>query len=281
MSLMLPKSQTQRIMQFLIAKEAEGLAPRTLEFYRCKLKQAPDPLTRESIRSWLIELQTDHTPGGVHAFYRAVRAYCRWLEWEYDIPDPTDKIKPPKVPDEILDPAPQVWVDALLSACNNSWHGIRDRAVIMLLDATGVRAGELCLLSIDAVDTALSVIYIEHGKGGYPRAVDFDKRTKRALKAWIAIRFEMPAFFQSSYRNRLTYDTLRAIITRRSKDAGVDPMGLHAFRRKHALDLHRAGESLLTIQKRLGHHSDLVLKRYIKLSREDMIAAAARFHNKY
>lgn len=278
---MLPKSQTQRIMQFLIAKEAEGLAPRTLEFYRCKLKQAPDPLTRDSIRSWLIELQTDHTPGGVHAFYRAVRAYCRWLEWEYDIPDPTDKIKPPKVPDEILDPAPQVWVDALLSACNNSWHGIRDRAVIMLLDATGVRAGELCLLSIDAVDTALSVIYIEHGKGGYPRAVDFDKRTKRALKAWIAIRFEMPAFFQSSYRNRLTYDTLRAIITRRSKDAGVDPMGLHAFRRKHALDLHRAGESLLTIQKRLGHHSDLVLKRYIKLSREDMIAAAARFHNKY
>lgn len=278
---MLPKSQTQRIMQFLIAKEAEGLAPRTLEFYRCKLKQAPDPLTRDSIRSWLIELQTDHTPGGVHAFYRAVRAYCRWLEWEYDIPDPTDKIKPPKVPDEILDPAPQVWVDALLSACNNSWHGIRDRAVIMLLDATGVRAGELCLLSIDAVDTALSVIYIEHGKGGYPRAVDFDKRTKRALKAWIAIRFEMPAFFQSSYRSRLTYDTLRAIITRRSKDAGVDPMGLHAFRRKHALDLHRSGESLLTIQKRLGHHSDLVLKRYIKLSREDMIAAAARFHNKY
>lgn len=278
---MLPKSQTQRIMQFLIAKEAEGLAPRTLEFYRCKLKQAPDPLTRESIRSWLIELQTDHTPGGVHAFYRAVRAYCRWLEWEYDIPDPTDKIKPPKVPDEILDPAPQVWVDALVSACDSSWHGIRDRAIIMLLDATGIRAGELCLLSIDAVDMALSVIYVEHGKGGYPRAVDFDKRTKRALKAWIAIRFEMPAFFQSSYRNRLTYDTLRAIITRRSKDAGVDPMGLHAFRRKHALDLHRAGESLLTIQKRLGHHSDLVLKRYIKLSREDMIAAAARFHNRY
>lgn len=276
---MLPDSQTQRIMQFLMVKEAEGLSPLTIKFYYSKLKQAPDPLTRDSIRQWLIELQENHTPGGVHAFYRAVRAYCRWLEWEYDIPDPTEKIKAPKVPQQILDPAPQVWVDALLSACDDSWHGIRDRAIVMLLDATGVRAGELCALNIEAVDTALSVVYIEHGKGGYPRAIDFDKRTKRALKAWTNIRHDLPPFFQSSYQNRLTYDTLRALIKRRASLAGVNSMGIHAFRRKHALDLHRAGESLLTIQRRLGHRSDLVLKQYIKLSREDMIAAAVRFHN--
>lgn len=276
----LPHSQTQRIMKFLLAKEAEGLAPRTLEFYRCKLFQAPNPLTRDTIRKWLIELQADHTPGGVHAFYRAVRAFCNWLEFEYDIQNPVEKVRPPKVPQEILDPAPQVWVDALLLACGSTWHGIRDKAIITLLDATGIRAGELCSLNMDAVDTALSVVYIEHGKGGYPRAIDYDRKTKRILKAWIRIRYDMPAFFQSSYRNRLTYDTLRAIIARRAKDAGMSPMGLHAFRRKHALDLHRAGESLLTIQRRLGHHSDLVLKKYIKLSREDMIAAAARFHNK-
>lgn len=275
-----PDSQLQRIMKFLLAKEAEGLAPRTLEFYRCKLKQIPDPLTRDSIRLWLIELQTDHTPGGVHAFYRALHAYCNWLEWEYDVPNPIEKIKAPKVPEEILDPATQVWVDALLSVCNNTWHGIRDKAIITLLDATGIRAGELCALNISSIDLILSVVYIEHGKGGYPRAVDFDKRTKRILKEWAKIRFEMPAFFQSGWQNRLTYDVLRAIITRRAKDAGVKPMGLHAFRRKHALDLHRSGESLLTIQRRLGHHSDLVLKKYIKLSREDMIAAAVRFHGK-
>jgi integrase len=272
-------NNTQRTMRFLLAKEAEGLSPLTLKYYQSKLQNIPD-LTEDAIRAWLIDLRKTHTPGGVHAFYRALHAYCTWLATEYDMPNPIRRVKAPKVPEEILDPLPQFVLDAMLSKCDTTWHGVRDRAILLLLDATGMRAGELCALDTEDLDIPLMVVYIRHGKGGHPRAVDYDKKTKHALKAWYQVRGENPAFFMSSYGNRLDLDTLRGILIRRAQDAGVQYFSAHAYRRKHALDLHRAGESLLTIQRRLGHHSDLVLKRYIKLSREDMIAAAARFHKR-
>ncbi len=267
--------ETQRIRQFLLAKKAEGLSPRTIEFYQSKLQYIPE-LTTEAIRAWLIDLQQSHSPGGVHAYFRALHAYCSWLSEEFDLPNPMLHIKAPKVPEEILDPVPQYVVDAMLSVCGNNWHGIRDRAIINVLDATGIRAGELISLNIDDLDLPLSVLYVIHGKGGYPRAVDFDKYTKKALKSWISVREDLQPLFMSSAHNRLTLDSLRAILQRRAKEAGVPYFSAHAFRRKHALDLHRSGESLLIIQRRLGHHSDDVLKRYIKLNREDMILAIKR-----
>jgi integrase len=267
--------ETQRIHLFLIAKQAEGLSPRTLEFYQSKLQHIPE-LNTDAIRAWLIDLQKTHTPGGVHAYFRALHAYCTWLSEEYDVPNPMLHIRAPKVPEQILDPIPQYVVDAMLATCGNDWFGIRDRAIINLLDNTGMRASELINLDIDDLDLPISVIYILHGKGGYPRAVDFDKRTKKALKTWLAVRDDILPLFMSRLHNRLTLDSLRAILQRRAKEAGVPYFSAHAFRRKHALDLHRAGESLLIIQRRLGHHSDDVIKRYIKLNREDMIMAVKR-----
>lgn len=292
------QSQTQKILvkeivsKFLLAKESEGLAPGSLRFYRQKLdpfmdfcedRSSPDILSIDGdlIRMFLLELQGSHTPGGVHSFFRAVHALFTWFDTEYEPEgwrNPMARIKAPKVPDEILDPVSETTVRQLVRSCRGDFYGSRDRAILLLLDNTGLRASELLALDLESVDLPLSVLYVEKGKGGHPRAVDYDREVKRALRAYLKVRpsADTYAFFINRYGERLNYDGLRAMLERRAADAGLSPPTLHSFRRKHALDLHRAGESLLTIQQRLGHRNDQVLKRYIKLTREDMIKSARR-----
>lgn len=277
---------------FIKVKDAENLASGSLRFYQQKLENFTRycewmdktdifSINEEDIRDYLLQLKTDHKPGGVHAFFRAVHAFFTWFDAEYE-PDnwknPIRKIKAPKVPDEILDPVSAETVTALLKACDKTQSGIRDRAMIMLLDNTGLRASELLMLDLVALDLPLSVLYVEQGKGGYPRAVDFDRDTKRAIKAYLNVRprCDTNAIFISRYRERLTYDGLRSVITYRAKLAGVKPAMLHAFRRKHVLDMYRAGEGELTIQKRIGHRDGKTIHRYIKLSREDLRNSARR-----
>jgi integrase/recombinase XerD len=284
------------IGQFLHARAAENLAAGSLRFYRQKLDNFSRychasglvdvyAVTGDDLRRYLLWLKRDHRPGGVAAFFRAVHALYTWIEDEYEPEDwrnPIAKIKTPRVPEEILDPIPTETVRALLATCNNGYFGRRDRAIILLLEDTGLRAAELLALDVDAVDLALSVLYVEQGKGGYPRAVDFGSQTKRALRAYLRVRPDVDdtALFLNYYRERLQYEGLRAVIIRRAERAGVDPATLHAFRRRHVLDLHRAGESELTIQRRIGHRDGKTIHRYIKLSREDMRQAAARTHKK-
>lgn len=277
---------------FIKVKESENLSPGSLRFYKQKLENFVNycqwvdktdifSIDEEMIRDYLLQLKTDHKPGGVHAFFRAVHAFFTWHDTEYETKDwknPIRKIKAPKVPEEILDPVSLETVEALLKACDKTQSGIRDRAIIMLLDNTGLRASELLMLDLDALDLPLSVLYVEKGKGGYPRAVDFDRDTKRALKAYLNVRprCDTNAVFISRYRERLTYDGLRSVIIYRAKLAGVEPVMLHAFRRKHVLDMYRAGEGELTIQKRIGHRDDKTIRRYVKLSREDLRNSARR-----
>lgn len=280
------------IDKFIKAKDAENLALGSLRFYRQKLdnflhycewlgKDDLFSVDQNLIREYLLQLKIKHRPGGVHGYFRAVHAFYTWVENEYEPENwknPIRKIKAPKVPEEILDPVSPETVAAMLKACDKTFSGIRDRAMIMLLDDTGLRASELLALDMGAIDLPLCVLYVEKGKGGYPRAVDFDPDTKRALRAYLAIRpkCDSDAVFVSRYRTRLQYDGLRAVIDYRAELAGVEPTTLHAFRRKCVLDMHRAGEKDLTIQKRVGHRDPKTTQRYIKLSREDMRISARR-----
>jgi integrase/recombinase XerD len=280
------------VQKFMMAKESEGLASGSLRFYHQKLEPfiafcekcgCPEILSIEGdlIRQFLLSLHEKHSPGGVHSFFRAVHALFTWYDTEYEGENwrnPISRIKAPKVPEEILDPVSEDTVRALIRTCKDDFYGVRDKAILLLLDNTGLRASELLNLDLDSVDLPLSVLYVERGKGGHPRAIDFNREVKRSLRSYLKQRLSTDtyAFFINRYGERLTYDNLRNMLARRAKCAGIFPPTLHSFRRKHALDLHRAGESLLTIQHRLGHRTDRVLKRYIKLTREDMIKSARR-----
>jgi integrase/recombinase XerD len=138
------------IDRFLLALEADGRSPRTITWYKDKLKQvqklltnSPPPsagsITTDDLRRVLVTLRrrglSDHT---IHGYVRTLRYFFRWLHDEgIIVENPAAKIRLPKP--KCGEPKAASVEDAmkLLQVADNP----RDRAILLVLMDTGVRAG--------------------------------------------------------------------------------------------------------------------------------------------
>jgi integrase/recombinase XerC len=275
---------------FLTGRKVQDLAAGTLRFYRIKLAlllafcdaQAIikiDQITPDTLRSFLLWLETTgHNAGGRQAAFRTVKAYLRWWENENE-PDgwknPIRKVKPPKQSTEPLGPVPVADIRKLVDTCRRSWHDERDKAILLTLLDTGVRANEL--LSLNITDLALTggAFDVRKGKGNKRRVVFFGHDTKRALRAWLKRRGGEPgALFVTKSGGRLGYDGLRGILTRHAELARIPVPSLHDFRRAFTLAQLQAGVDVLSISCMLGHTTILLVARYAKQTSQEL-------HEKY
>lgn len=272
---------------FLTAKRAEGRAQTTVKVYAAVLSaffafcirqrvttlEAIDP---NLIREYLLSrAEAGCSPADVHKHFRALRTWLRWYEAEA-APDgwrnPIKRVGAPKVPEQPLDPAP---LDVLARLAKLA--GVRDRAVLLVLLDTGLRASELTALDVTDLDTADGVLIIRHGKGGKVRPVPMGATCRRAVRRWLRARPEGgAALFCGPDGSRLTYWGLRQIVRRLADRAGVKAPSLHAIRRAFALGMLRAGVDLLTLSRLMGHSGLSLLARYAKQSTADLRAAVER-----
>jgi integrase/recombinase XerD len=271
---------------FLLDRKAQNLTKKTLDFYRMNLEifitwceaqavKTIEQITPELLRAFFVTMSETHKPGGVHAFYRTVRVFIRWyalefepLEWR----DPLRKVKAPKVDVEPLEPVAIETVRALLDTCKRGkFTDERDRAILLFLLDTGVRAGELLALDKQDTDILTGDVLIRKSKSRKPRKVFIGRQARRALRSYLKLREDMArALFVTDEGERLRMAGLRQVLVRRSKRAGVAVPSLHGFRRAFALAMHRAGVDLLTIARLLGHSDMSILERYIKQTGEDL-----------
>ena len=282
------------IEAFLIDRKASNFAPGTLYFYQTKLSvflafcdsQAItqiDQLTPKNIREYLIGLEsTGHNEGGVHAFFRALRAFLRWYELEAEPENwrnPITRVKTPRISKKILEPANLADVSKILETCSGkTFTDARDKAILLTLLDTGLRANEL--LSVLTVDTdpIRGSLLVRHGKGGKPRSVFIGKRTRKAIRAYIRVRqSSADALFVTDEGEKMTYSGLRQIIKRRAGRAGVEAPALHSFRRFFALEYLRNGGDIFTLQRLMGHSDLQILRRYLNQIDSDLERGHAQF----
>jgi site-specific recombinase XerD len=225
--------------------------------------------------------QAGHTPGGQHAFFRAVRAFLNWLEQEGELSaNPVRRFGPPSVPEQLLDRMSLDDVRAMLGACDRRTElGCRDRALILALLDTGARAGEMIALNMEDVDLRTGTVLIHYGKGRKPRATFLGARSQRAMIRYL--RYLRTAttgdpLWSTDDGKRLSYSGLRDILRRRAGAAGVPAPTLHSFRRGFAIRSLRNGADVYSLQRLLGHSSLQVLRRYLKQTREDLQEAHRR-----
>ena len=181
---------------FLTARKAEGLSRGALSFYREKLKgflsfceaqavtQIQD-VNPDLLRRFLIKIAETHSPGGQHAFYRALRAFLLFVENEEVLPgwrSPTRKVKAPRVELHPIEGAPLEDISALLQTCDKTFIGSRDAALLLALLDSGARVTEF--LSIDLADVDAGKILLRHTKGKRPRK----------YKAPLIMRFSVRGF---------------------------------------------------------------------------------------
>lgn len=273
---------------FLLDRKAQNMTKQTQRFYRMKLEyfinwldtqavKTVTDLTPELLREFFIYLsENGHNAGGVHAVYRTVKTFLRWYANEFDPEgwrDPLRKVKAPKIDVEPLSPVPLETIRALLDTCEKGkFTGDRDRAIILFLLDSGVRAGELLALDKQDADILTGEVLIRKSKSRKPRTVFLGRTARRALRSYLKLRGmdSVKAVFVTNEIERLKMAGLRQIMVRRAKRAGVPVPSLHSFRRACALALHRAGVDLLSIARLLGHSDLSLLERYIKQDAEDL-----------
>ncbi len=275
------------VTAFIIDRQARGLSQRTIEYYSEELQhwlnwaagyeiRGLSEITPTLLRQWLLHLGKSRNPGGVHANYRAVRAFLRWTWEENEIaaPNPMMKVRPPRVAEEPLEPVPLSDLKAMLDTCDRkSFVGLRDRALLLSLLDTGCRANEFLSLKVSDVDIATGSVLVREGKGGKARTAFLGSKARQSVIRYLKLRGQVAdddRLWVTVKGHALAYGGLRRIMTRRAGKAGVPEPSLHAFRRAFALWSLRNGADIYSLQRLMGHSDLTVLRRYLKQTDSDL-----------
>jgi site-specific recombinase XerD len=189
---------TQALEEYLLAKEAEGLSKRTLVKYKQQVEMFATfvdgdrlaDITAHDIRLFLAELNNRKMrPSSRNTYYRSIHAFLCWTirEYGYPFPNPMDWIDPPKVPTRLPPTLSDDAFLAILAACDGGRQPLRDKAILILLLDTGVRAGELVNLKVSDLDLAEREIKC-FGKDQEERIVPLEDSAVKALEAYLGAR---------------------------------------------------------------------------------------------
>jgi len=213
------------IASFLTDCQVRNLAPRTVAIYRRHLQDLGAwlgrPLseaTTDDLRAYFLSLRERRNPGGQHQAFRVLRTFYRWLEAEGVLSsNPMQRLKPPRVPEKVLEPVPLDTVLAMLKACEGKrLTDLRDKALLLALVDTGARATELLSVSLGDVDLTSGAILLRETKSKRPRVVFLGKRARKAVLIYLRARPPRPRgldpmapLWASDEGSRLSYWGLR------------------------------------------------------------------------
>ena len=295
----LPEDPKEVIDRFLDAIWMErGLSENTLGAYRADLLALNQRLTGKGVdlvaasKSDILDYISWRVEGGAKPRSTArqlssFRRFFRYLLREGVISDdPTAQIAMPKIGRALPQSLTEEEVDALLGAPNVSESlGHRDRAMLELLYATGVRVSELINLKMSQVNLNQGVLRIV-GKGDRERLIPLGDEAQDWLREFIdGPRVEILLERQSDYLfptrrgDRMTRQAFWHIIKRYAKKAGVQKkLSPHTVRHAFATHLLNNGADLRVVQLLLGHSDVSTTQIYTHVARERMKELHSRHH---
>jgi len=283
-----PGSMQEDVSTFLYDCRSRGLSWGTLDFYRGKLAHAADFMAARGVgspvqmkpadvREYLVTLRESHSAGGVHAYYRSLRAFLNWWQGEEEPEgwqNPLRRVAAPKVPEKLIEPVEGDTVLRMLKTCNDkSYHGARDAALLLVLYDTGLRSRELLDLDIADFDPKLGQLSVQRGKSNRPRVAFLGPKTRRAVKKYLRKQDDPSGtdpLWSSRSGLRLSASGLREVLRRRARRAGVPVPSPHDFRRAFAIGCLRQGMDPFSLQRLLGHRDLSMVRRYLRQQTGDL-----------
>src|SRR5512138_295516 len=201
--------------------------------------------------------------------------------------DPVALVEPPKQPRPLPKALPEGQVAALLAAPDvDTPAGLRDRAMLELMYACGLRVSELVQLPAAAVNLRQGVLRVT-GKGGRDRLVPMGEEAQHWLERYLAQARPalaggrtMPALFLGADGQPPSRQQFWATVKRAAAAAGIDPAKVspHGLRHSFATHLLNHGADLRALQMLLGHSSLSTTQIYTLVAREKLRQLHARHH---
>jgi integrase/recombinase XerD len=208
----------------------------------------------------------------------AIKSFFHFLVAEGFIrDDPTATLDSPRVKKYLPRAISQEDVEKLLEAPGQSDEprALRDRAILELLYATGMRVSELVALNEGDVDLPSASVRVL-GKGDKERIIPVYDRAVQAVEAYVTkgrVRLvrdaEQRALFLNQRGMRLTRQGLWLIVKGYVKGAGIKvPVTPHTLRHSFATHMLRGGADLRNVQELLGHANIATTQVYTQVSNE-------------
>ena len=285
--------------RFLDAIWAErGLSENTLKAYRADLLALNQRLEGRKVdlvrvtRADLLEYISWRVDGGAkpRSTARQLSSFRRFFRYRLRegviAEDPTTQIAMPKIGRTLPQSLTEEEVEALLAApVVSDPLGHRDRAMLELLYATGVRVSELINLKLSQVNLNQGVLRII-GKGDRERLIplgdeaqDWVKKFIDGPRVKILLKRQTEYLFPTGRGDRMTRQAFWHIIKRYAKKAGIGKkLSPHTVRHAFATHLLNNGADLRVVQLLLGHSDVSTTQIYTHVARERMKELHSRHH---
>jgi integrase/recombinase XerD len=289
------KQERDFTKEFLTYLQVEkGLARHSLESYRRDLtkleawaianKQSTLELTRPDLRKWIASLSRDGlAPSSVARAVSAVRGFYKFLMLDGHIKThPAEDLDTPQRFNYLPNFLTEDEISKLFATPNIATSdGIRDRAILEVMYASGLRVSEMVNLKQADVDLLAGLLTC-HGKGSKERRVPLGKSAVHWLQQYFSAK---ASYGKSSYpqvflhRGKpLTRQLAWSIIKQHAEKAGIEKVSPHTLRHSFATHLLQHGADSRSVQALLGHSDISTTQIYTHMSDIHLRSAYNRHH---
>lgn len=286
---------------YLFDAEARRLSPHTIADYACTFKKLQRHFSDNPPIASLGAAQLNVFFGRQNAVSKktllnmqvALSALWRWAVQTKLVPANVMREVPWVKPEErAIEPLTEADVRSILSALDKSqWYsrpGKRDcqnslgssdrnRAIVLMLLDTGLRASELCSLRAGNVDLKNRCVKVL-GKMSKERIIPFSPQTGQAIWKYLAGKEKSEGvasayLFTTASGRPMKRDDLLKLVMRAGDRAGVLNVHPHRFRHTFAINFLRNGGNIYALQNIMGHSTLEMVRRYLSLAQADVDAA--------
>ncbi|NCB44931.1 MAG: tyrosine recombinase XerD [Clostridia bacterium] len=280
----------EEFMEYLT--EEQGKAKNTREAYRRDLLEFQRRLaekeiiglekaTNTDVVGYLLDLKnTGKSAATVNRKVASLRAFYRFMvEKGYVKENPTFRIKSPRIERKELEYLTVEEMDKLLSLPDGSLRGVRDRAILEVLYATGIRVSEITEANLEDINLRMGFVTCkgEHGKA---RIVPMGRPAKAALEEYVydarpkLLRKDQEkgkeerALFVNYAGDRITRQGLWKIIKEYAKKAGIESnITPQTLRNSFAVHMIQNGADIKSLQELLGHEDPSATQVFLSVTK--------------
>ena len=216
-------------------------------------------------------------------YVRVIKAFLQWCSedpygdfTQFVKPDTPRLVKLPKTEIKIVETFSDEQIEALIMAAKQNYNEhlrLRDACIVQVLVETGIRAFELCGLTLANTHLDPDRAYLKiHGKGNKWRQVPLGNHTRRTIQHYIltyrqGAEGNAPLFVDRAERDGLTVNGLEEMMDRLGRWAGIEGKprcSPHTLRHTFAARFIRRSGSIHHLQKMLGHSSVVTTEAYCR-----------------
>ena len=284
------------VREYLLYLQVEkGLAKNSLESYQRDLQKLKNwaekndfdllALTRKDLREWLIDLAGENlSENSKRRMVSALRGFYKFLMFDGHIKkNPAEDLDAPQKGFYLPKFLNQTDVENLLQVPDISTEiGLRDRAILELMYACGLRVSEAVDLRISDVELDAGILTCK-GKGSKTRKIPIGKSAVEWLKSYLVLRrkkekVEIQNLFVTFLGRRLNRQIIFLFIKEYSEKIGLQDVSPHTLRHSFATHLVQNSADIRSVQQMLGHADISTTQIYTHITDAHLKKTYEKFH---